>query len=52
MSKPIEEFLKFAEECEKMAEDMPAHRQALLELAKAWRTAASEHEASQTRAPP
>jgi hypothetical protein len=44
MTNGIEEFLKLARECEKIAETMPVHRHALLEMAQAWRTAAAEQE--------
>jgi hypothetical protein len=38
-----EQYLEYAEECERLARNGPeAHREALLEIAKAWRRLAAK----------
>ena len=43
MQKP-EDYRNYAEECERLAKQLPNHAQALLEMAKAWRRLASQSE--------
>jgi hypothetical protein len=45
-----EQYLKYAEECERLAREGPeAHREALLEIAKAWRERAAKESTEKPR---
>jgi hypothetical protein len=46
------QFWRFAEECERLAEEMPNEKDALLAMARAWRKCAheAEHKSEQRQA--
>jgi hypothetical protein len=39
-----QDYLKYAEECERLAQQIPMHAQSLRQIADAWRTCAEEAE--------
>jgi ferric-dicitrate binding protein FerR (iron transport regulator) len=48
MEKP-DQYLKYAEDCERMAASIPTHAEALRSIAEAWRKLAKEAEQKERR---
>jgi hypothetical protein len=46
------EYRNYAEECRRLARQMPEHRDALLKMALAWTQSAEDAEAEEKKNPP
>jgi hypothetical protein len=47
--KNASEYRKFAEDCRKLAQETPAHSEALLKIAEAWTALADQAEAKEQK---